>query len=184
MRLEMVVGMQTGILTGQSTLEKVITALFSKCSFETKPKGFTIQDSGFHSDDHLESHLFGIGLHITPYYSISLHITPYYSISLHITPYHSISLHITPYHSILLHITPYHCISLHITPYHSILLHITPYHSISLHITPYYSILLHIAPYHSISLHISVSTANATPPKSIKSRTSKFLGTKKIKPKS
>jgi len=100
LQLETVAGMQTGILTDQSTLKKIITTLCSKCSFEKKPKGFTIQDSGLHSDDHLESRLMkwyvvmcslcGIGLHRTTYYCIPLHITTYNYISLHVTAYNYI----------------------------------------------------------------------------------------------
>jgi hypothetical protein len=45
----MITGMEIGILNGQG--------LFSNGSFETS------QDSGFHSGEHFESHLFGNGLH-------------------------------------------------------------------------------------------------------------------------
>jgi len=57
MRLEIVVGIEIGILDSQS----LGSGFFLYELFEKE--SVTIQDSNFHSDDHFESHLFGNGLY-------------------------------------------------------------------------------------------------------------------------
>jgi len=55
-RLEMAIGMEIGIVNVQ------FVGLFSNRTFEKRPG--TIHDSDFHSDDHIESHLFRNGLYV------------------------------------------------------------------------------------------------------------------------
>jgi len=73
MKLEMVIGMQSEILHGQSS------GLFSNEPFKKRPV-MTIEDFVLHSNDLFESRLLGIGLYIYTYIYIYIYwITEIYT---------------------------------------------------------------------------------------------------------